>query len=417
MNICMLLHNDFTNDLRVHKEARDLVRAGHRVTIVAARLDESVELREAAGGYEVRRIDLFPSWRVRARESAVRSIRSRPASLHARLLEAIRQSRPRQALLWNRLHRRFRRAALELVPRLEPEAIHAHDLDTLDVGYEASRRLGVPLVYDSHELWRENNFLLKESPWRRWRFRRLEQQLIGRAARVITTTESRGEALERWYGIERPVIVMNCQDPVDLPPGDRLSRELELPSSARILLYQGLAAFDRGLLVGLDLLERLPETFRYVTLGNGRDLERLQRIILDRGLGSRAFTLGGVPPAELPSYTCSAHYGLSLIQNTSLSYYLSAPNKIFEYMTAGIPLVAGDFPELRRLREQGDVGELVDPADPEAAARAVLRLEKDPPRRERIRRETRRLVGETYNWPKQAEKLISLYDSLSAFRG
>jgi glycosyltransferase involved in cell wall biosynthesis len=171
---------------------------------------------------------------------------------------------------------------------------------------------------------------------------------------------------------------------------------------------------DRGVFVILEALQRLPEAFVYVAIGPGPDAPALARRIERLGLVGRAFCLPPVPLDELPALTASADIGLSVFQNTSLSYYLAAPNKLFEYMRAGLPIVASDFPEVARLWEAGDLGERVDPADPSAVARAVSALYEDADRRRRIAETAQRLARERFSWEGEARKLIALYAELDA---
>jgi glycosyltransferase involved in cell wall biosynthesis len=295
-----------------------------------------------------------------------------------------------------------------------PDVVHAHDLDTLDTGAALAASLGVPLVYDSHELWRANNFILKMPAGVQRRWRRMEETHIRDAAAVIITTESRAARVREWYPGVDPVVVMNCQDGDPTPRTRVLQERLGLADERRILLYQGLIHQDRGVFVALDALRRLDDRFVFVAVGGGSDAPRLGRAVVERRLQDRAYVLPEVPHAELAPITASAHYGLSLIQNTSESYYLSAPNKLFEYMRAGIPVVASDFPEVRAILDRGDVGDAIDPADAGALVGAVEALEADPLRRDRIANTAARLLGEQYNWQIQSRRLLDLYDRIAA---
>jgi len=411
MRIAMIVYNDFVNDLRVHKEARDLTRAGHEVTVVATRSRSHLPELERRSGYAVRRVRFSAGWRTSIRGELDR-VERRTTSLAGRVVDAVRRFPPRRRWIAERNRRRFGRGAAQVIRGLRPDAIHAHDLDTLDVGADLARDLGKPLVYDSHELWRANNFIQRKPArvQRQW-FRR-EETLIGRAAAVIITTESRAARLREWYPGVDPVVVMNCQDGDPTPRTTALRDRLGLGPDRRILLYQGLMHADRGIFVALDALVRLPHEVVFVAIGAGGDAPRFARTVAHRGLSDRAFHVPEVPHEELAPLTASADLGLSLIQNTSESYYLSAPNKLFEFMRAGLPIVASDFPEVRRILELGDVGEAVDPASPAGVATAVERLEADPARRATIQDTAHRLLRERYNWQLQAEKLVAIYERL-----
>jgi glycosyltransferase involved in cell wall biosynthesis len=413
MNIAMLVYNDFVNDLRVHKEARDLARAGHAVRVFATRSVPGLPAHEPLDGYDVERVFLSSGWRTRARSGIRDHERTAPASWRSRLMTAARRNRLAREWVARRVRARYGVNALAAIEAWKPDAIHAHDLDTLDFGARAATRHRVPLVYDSHELWRANNFLSKASRSTRNRWYRMEAELIGRADAVIATTESRAAKLREWYPGIDPLVVMNCQDASPVERTRLLRDRLGLDDERRILLYQGLMDRDRGILVAVDALSRLPESYVFVTIGSGRDRGEVDLRGRERAPG-RVFTIPEVPHAELAPLTASADIGLSLVQDTSLSYRLSAPNKLFEFMRAGLPMVASDFPEVRRLFEQGDLGERVDPADARAVADAVVTLDSDSARRIHIAETARRLVAERYNWDRQMGSLVALYRRLAA---
>ncbi len=412
MRIGMLLYNDFVNDNRVHREARDLTAAGHEVLIVAARSRPDLPEQESPG-YSVRRVPVSSGWRTLVRGEFNRVIRERPTSVAGRLLDRIRRNRLRRSWVLERMRGRWAKGAARRLEAWRPDAIHCHDLDTLDVGARLSARLDVPYVYDSHELWRENNYLLKAPGSVIRRYRRMESDLIGGAACVIMTARSQAEQVSEWYPGVSPILVMNCQDGEPTPRTTTLRERFGLEENHRILLYQGLINADRGIFVALEALRRLPEPFVYIVLGDGQDSAELKRRIDSFGLAKRAFHPGSVPGSELPDATASADYGLALFQNTSLAHYLVSPNKVFEYMRAGLPVVASDFPEFQRLWSSADLGVRVDPTDAVAVANALLTLEDDRPRRERIHSDAQRLVRETFNWQNQMSNLLAVYESLA----
>jgi len=410
----MLLFNDFVQDLRVHKEARDLGHHGHEVFVVCTRTGFQLPELETRDGYRIHRVPISAPLRTAVRPVLNRISTKRPRSLPARVVDALRRHKWRRERAAERARTIFGRGAAEVLTRFAPDVVHAHDLDTLDFGATLAERLGVPLVYDSHELWRESNFLRKKSLRAQARWRLREETFAPRADVVVLTEETRAEQFATWYPGTAPMVVMNCQDATPVERTRALRERLTLTDEHRIVLYQGLIHADRGLLVVLDALPLLPEAFVFVAIGQGADASSFQRAIAKRGLEHRAFYLPPVHHEALAPLTASADYGVSLVQNTSLSYYLSAPNKLFEFMRAGLPMVASDFPEIRRVFAHGDLGERIDPADPNALADALLRLEADAPRRARIAVTARALVRDRYNWEHEMARLLAAYASLAA---
>jgi glycosyltransferase involved in cell wall biosynthesis len=119
--------------------------------------------------------------------------------------------------------------------------------------------------------------------------------------------------------------------------------------------------------------------------------------------------------AELPSYTASADIGVQPIENTCLNHFTTDSNKLFEYLIAGLPVIASDLPEIRRIVRQNGIGELVRPGDDQQLIDALNRLVADAPLRHRLRENSLRTAREL-NWEEQEAALVSLYDSVLGAR-
>jgi glycosyltransferase involved in cell wall biosynthesis len=121
-----------------------------------------------------------------------------------------------------------------------------------------------------------------------------------------------------------------------------------------------------------------------------------------------------VPYDELVPYTASADLGILLYRNDCRNNYYCAPNKLFEYMMMGLPMIAANYPGLMPIVEGEQVGLCVDPESPAAIAAAVNRLAADPGQRERMRANGLRLTAERYNWETESTPLVRLYGALAA---
>ena len=207
----MFVYNRCTADARVLKEAGTLTAAGHRVRIVAV-LDAETPAEEERGGFRIVRIDRNPvHYRLlRGMKAGVGAARRRlPFAFLfaplAPLLALLRRALlvPHKPLMFLDYYWR----AYRLVRADPPEALHAHDLNTLPVAAALARRLGVPLTYDAHELYPEMSTLSarEAAVWRR-----LERRLAGRADHVVTVCDSIAGELQRRYGVARPTVLLNC---------------------------------------------------------------------------------------------------------------------------------------------------------------------------------------------------------------
>jgi len=377
--VAMLVLNNFTHDARVHKEAQALAEAGYAVTVIALWQPGLAE-EETGAGYRVRRLRLYS-----------RGWRGRLVAPLVKYLEFI--------------------VRVQRFASLEPARVyHAHDANTLLPAWLAARRTGARLVYDAHELETGRSFAgsrLAGFYQRIWVWP--ERTLIRRTDAVITVSEGIADELVRLYGIRRPAVIVNC--PEWSPPGrsNRLRDELGIPGNLKIALYLGSVVPGRGIEPFLEAVQRLPGVAG-VVLGDGPLRSGCLRRI-QSGVWKRVYLPGRVPLADLPGYTASADVGVVLIQPICRSYRLALPNKLFEYLHAGVPVVGSDLPEIARIIREYGVGEVVNPDDPASIAEGIARLLEDPVRYACARDNTTR-VAAAYNWKQESSRLVALYRQL-----
>lgn len=376
-HLVMLLLNPFTHDSRVEKEAATLVEAGYRVTVVALAA-EGLPTRELRAGVDVIRVKR-PGW---------------PPILRFFLVR-----------------RRMARVAL----RLEPDAIHAHDTETLDIAGRVATALGVPIVYDGHELWlervRRGRSTVYAALTRRY-FAWVERRWLPRAAARITVSEPIAEHLRRRYGVADVVVLPNYPLPVEPPDPPwqlrRLPGATGVPSDAPIVLFIGNATEGRGIEDLMVAMTKLPEA--HLVLLGAADQEGYVRPLASRHhLASRVHVTPRVPTEHVVAYAASATVGMAAIPPLSLSYRYSLPNKLFQCMQAGLPVVASDFPQVRQVVEEAGAGLTVNPLDADAIAGAIRTYLDDPARRETDGARGRAAVRERLNWTAVAPRLVDLY--------
>lgn len=304
-----------------------------------------------------------------------------------------------------------------LLLKVNADAYHAHDAETLLPAYVASSLKGSRLVYDSHELWVERRRIRRlhfvEKPLYRLFYRIVEGLGIRRADAVYTVNESLAEHLTRSYRIEMPVVLRNCPEH-SMYEGETeaIKKALSLGQSKRIVIYQGLLMSGRGLENLVDSARHLADDAVLVLMGWGQDKEALTKRIRESGLDDRVKMLDAVPPKELIRYTSSADLGVIPYENLCLNNYLSTPNKVWEYIASGIPFAASDFPQMRKLAVDEDMGEVFDPEDPRSIADALSRLLGDREIYERKKGNVLRLAKERYNWESEGKKLLMAYESM-----
>lgn len=377
----MLVRNTFTNDTRVEREARTLADAGYPVTIIADGAP-GLPTDEQRDGATVRRV---------ARRGPNLPL-LRFVAHHWRLMAALRRTRP--------------------------EILHAHDADALQSVGPVASRLGIPFVYDSHELWlgrtargRSRLYDFLNRLWYRW----VEGRYVPRASLVVVASPGLGPELERRYGVSGVASVPNYPaEATEVAPRDLrgLLPAGAIPVEVPLVLYLGGVMPHRGLEELIAAVAELPEAHLVCLGAGGGSTEAIDAEIRRMNLGGRAHLVPPVPSEEVVPYAASATIGVSIIQPASLSYRLALPNKLFQYMAAGIPVVASDFPDVRQVVEGSGAGIVVDPADPDAVAAAIRCLIEDPELARSMGAAGRRAVSERFNWQTSAETLLRGYRAI-----
>jgi glycosyltransferase involved in cell wall biosynthesis len=256
--------------------------------------------------------------------------------------------------------------AYRLVRNAGFDAFHAHDLNTLPIAALASRRHRARLVYDAHELYSEVS-TLSALERRTWRI--IERLLIGWADSVITVCESIANELSRRY-----------------QGGFAVHRGLPQ-------LIEAAAYLERGVVV---------------LMGWGTLEVELRTLIARLDLTKKVRIIGPASQPELLRVTAGADVGVIPYLPVGLNNYYTTPNKLFEYIAAGVPVVGSRLPELRRFVEGYGLGLTYHPDEPQDLARA-LRYVLDQPAILAEMRANAAVAHGRLNWDEQKATLLSLY--------
>ena len=429
MKVWVFVYNDCRHDARVLKEAKTLAEAGHDVQI-AALAGEGLSQVEERDGFRILRVDTVltgerpapaegmpPSPRGRSTTAIGRKlldylfrrplgfVRARAKDRISRLLRSL----PVKFCRYFAFFQYYRRA-WRIVKNKPGDIYHSHDLNTLPLGYMAKRRYGGRLVYDAHELTTELAYIsrLEKMGWRV-----LERFLIRRADEVIATGTYRAEYLAKRYRVAAPTVILNCPPlPAAEVHNGALREKLGLvDDTVPVILYQGGFIKGRGL-DKLVLAAAHLDRGVLVLMGWG-DLEaELRSLVKKKGLEQRVYFTEPVAPDRVVYYCMSATVGVVIYLRTSLNNYYATPNKLYEYISAGLPVVSSDFPALKEVVEGYGLGCTFDPEEPESIAAAINRVLADEQRYDTMKRNTLE-AARIFNWETESKKLLEIYRRLS----
>ncbi|ROQ47067.1 glycosyltransferase involved in cell wall biosynthesis [Marinobacter sp. 3-2] len=313
--------NNFTNDARVHKTSVALRKLGFSVEVVALH-ESGLNEEESGDGFRINRIKL-----------SSKKLPKIPIIQLIKYVEFV--------------------VRVFIKHRNQVDFVHCNDLGALPIGFllKTLSRGDVKVVYDCHEYETErdgmSSFLKKVLKF-------FERRLIGCADSVLTVSDSIASCYADDYSIAKPKLVLNCPRFIDQGRKNLFRKIFGIRADQKIFLYQGGLKGGRG-------IELILEAFS--------DLESDENVLVCMGYGplegairekasdyNTIFFHPAVSQDVLLNYTSSADYGILFYEDTCLNHRYCSPNKIFEYLMAGLPVLTSNLYEVRRLVESEGVG-------------------------------------------------------------
>lgn len=244
----------------------------------------------------------------------------------------------------------------------------ANDTDSLPANFLAAKIRRKKLVFDAHELFPEvpelqNRKFIKKC------WTKIEDIIFPHLINSYTVCSSIAEYYNKKYGIEMKVVrnVPYYAEPVK----NKLNKKSE-----KIILYQGALNLGRGLEWVLKAMP-LIKNARLVIIGDGDLANVLKQMTVKLQINDRVDFIGRIEGDKMRGFTTTADIGLCLLENKGLSYYYSLPNRIFDYLNAGVPVLATDFPEIRNIVEQHKTGVTINHYEPEYLASVINEMLKN----------------------------------------
>ena len=356
--------NDLFTDQRVDRTCSVLLELGYEVLLVGRLLPQSPPLKPRS--YQTKRMNLL-----------------------------FRQG----ALFYAELNIR-----LFFLLLFKPQTLlYSNDLDTLLANFLAAKIKRKTLIYDSHEYFTEMPEL--ENAFAKKFWKAMEKWILPKIKNNITVGEMIASIYKKKYGQEFTVI---RNVPQTFKPNKNLDRQsLSLPLNKSIIILQGGGINkDRGAEEMIAAMDYLPNVL-LIFLGGGDQMEDLKRLSKDKIDQKKILFIPRQTYDRMMSYTVLADIGLSLEKSTNLNMEYSLPNKVFEYIQAGIPVLSTNLIEKQKLILHYQVGELIEDLSPQNLANKIRYMLEDKEKRifwkENIEKARHEL-----SWDREKEKLKRL---------
>lgn len=398
--VCMMVSNDLSIDGRVQKEAAAVAEAGFEVIVVGIGTTVVKELKNKP--YKL--VLTTPQYKGKpltpklGREEVFYPLRV----LVNLTVGRYRESRWKKTYMDSPYGVQVARPEMQSqIEALQPDIIHCHDLDTLWAGYCAAQKLGAKLVYDSHEIYLAMHFL---SPMFKDQYAEIEAKVFPQIDGFVTVSPEVGEYLTTKYNSSiTPVVTYNG--------GTHIVKEVQ-PIDGRVkLFFQGAFARDRN---NTELVEAMAQLRDYATLtlqGWGQDKEEFERLIKEYHLEDTVFIIDPCGPLEVVD--SASHYDVGVINSKCIdeNFRHTLPNKLFDYMCAGLAIASTDLPPIKKIIDKAGCGITYEQKGVDHTAEVLKALVENPDEIMKMK-EASLAAAPEYAWPAQAAKLKELYRSL-----
>ena len=402
LRILMLLDKFFPPDIRVEKEARTLLKAGHEVFLLVLGKEDTPN------------------------EELVESIRV--------IRKKLPQSLPRR--VWNYLffqasfvHPFWKKALVDTVKQYKIEVIHVHDLPMVKTSTSVAKKFNITIIADLHE-----NFPEGMKAWRKvkvcwntkifnlispiWRWKRVERTVLQHVDRIITVVDEAREHYINDCGVspKKITVVMNVEDleefgnlEIDEPLVTKYKNDFAISYIGGFGPHRGI---DTAIKAMPKVLEEIPDA-KLLLVGKGSEEyeKEMRELCRDLKVKNNVVFTGWVDFRLVPSYialsdVCLVPHHASGHTNTTI------PHKLFQYMAMRKPVIVTDCKPLKRIVEECECGLVAPSGDYDNIAEAVIKLYNDRELATKLGENGRNAVEGKYNWENEAKKLCELYERL-----
>jgi glycosyltransferase involved in cell wall biosynthesis len=277
------------------------------------------------------------------------------------------------------------------------DLVCAVNLDTILPCWTVSLLKRIPRVHDARELFTElSEVVARPRIQRMWLW--VERNLVPRFPYGYAVCQSIADELHKRYGVSYAV-VRNMTVLANRTPGPR-------PLPGPYLLYQGAVNYGRGLDALIPAMQHID--LPLVICGTGNYMEQTRELVERSGLGQKVIFTGQLTPDALYTYTAHAFAGINLVERAGLNQYFSLPNKLFDYIHAGVPQITMDYPEYRRVQDAFEIGILIPEVEERLIVEAIRRLCADNALYQRLH-ENCAAARLELNWQKEEPRLVEVF--------
>ncbi len=278
------------------------------------------------------------------------------------------------------------------------DAICAIDLDTILPCYRISRWKKIPRIYDAHELFTElKEVISRPSVHRVWL--NIEKKIVPKFQIGYTVSESIAEEFYRRYQVNyqtiRNVPMLQSSEPI-------------VPDE-KIIFYQGAVNVARGLEYLVPAMQWVNS--KLIICGDGNFMEQLKKIITEYKLEDKVELTGMLSPGELHKISQKAYIAVAVPEKEGLNQYFALPNKLFDYLHAGLPQITVNYPEYQKINMQYEIAVLIDDISPKRIAEAINNLLVNDVLYRRLKENCSK-AREELNWQQEEKKLITFYKTV-----
>jgi glycosyltransferase involved in cell wall biosynthesis len=398
--VCIVVDNDIYKDVRVRKFRKTLAEKYH--VLVVGFSKEVVSTARISDNFILTGSVLLYSY------EKIKSLykRLRPSS---EMMTAVQKNSGRTSpkfllrdLLWYWTGSLIRSRLHSAISGLKVDVFHANDLPILPAVTKAAKKTNSKVIYDSHELYMEQGMFLSDLITNR--YTNYERKGIHQSNAVITVNEFIAKELKKRYKINKePYVIYNY------PHATATKMPEKKTDDETTLLYQGLYAPGRGLEELIESMKYVDNQFRLKLRGVGDYRFRLRDLVKKHKLEDKVEILPPVKSSELTKSAQFADVGVIMYEPDCLNSYFASPNKLFEYVNAGLAILCNDLPFVKSIVTKYGLGVCSPQINPKTLAATINQFNRE---NIRIFKNNARKVSNTFTWENQESIIYEIYDNV-----